>query len=79
MQKWTYHWLHIPTGASMISETLSEMSASEFLSALAWWNMGNDWRYWPVAIQPGIIAQHLCRNVRPWSLEDGTKFRGNHF
>ena len=65
LQKWKYNWYHKPSGKSGESETLREMTPHQFLSTLAWWNMGGggDYTYFPDPKQLGILPQHECRNV----------------
>jgi hypothetical protein len=62
-QYWKYYWLHLPTGRKGEATTLCEMTPHQFLSALTWWS-GGDWFYWADKNQPGILPQHMCRNVR---------------
>lgn len=48
MKRWTYTWLHLPTGRRGIHQTSTEMRGRDFLEKLAWWNraMPDVWHYW---------------------------------
>lgn len=66
-RKWRYGWLHLPTGKTGVSETFADFDDRQFISALSWWNQSNEWRYWPLSDNEGILPQHMCANVDPRS------------
>ena len=41
-----YHWLHIPTGKTGISEWFGTRSREAALEQLNQWNQSPDWKYW---------------------------------
>ena len=46
MHKFTYNWLHLPTGKEGTSSRQSFMNRREFLEALSEWNNDPRWKYW---------------------------------
>ena len=62
-QYWTYSIYHRPTDSYRTGKTLCEMTPHQFLSALAWWNIGLNYVYTPDWNQIGILSQQECRNV----------------
>lgn len=66
-QYWKYIRLYIGhknIQHETIDETLRPMTAQEFLSALAHWNHCDDWKYYPVLDQMGILSKHMCANIK---------------